>query len=40
MSTVFEDYQWTVTALIGVAISLLGNWIALSKTTAKTESSG
>jgi drug/metabolite transporter (DMT)-like permease len=40
MSTVFEDYKWTVTALIGVALSLLGNWIALSKTTTKPDSSG
>ena len=39
MSTVFEDYRWTVTALIGVALSLLGNWIALRKTINKTESS-
>ncbi len=30
-STIFEDYQWTVTAGIGVLVILLGNSIAMGK---------
>jgi len=29
ISTVIENYQWTVTALAGVAIVMLGNWMVM-----------
>ena len=37
MSTIFESYQWTVTALAGVILSLIGNWLALGNTTEKSD---
>ena len=40
MSTIFEDYQWTITALVGVTLSLAGNWLALSKTTINSYETG
>jgi drug/metabolite transporter (DMT)-like permease len=40
MSTIFESYQWTVTALAGVILSLIGNWLALSNTPEKSDSPG
>ena len=30
LSTVFEDYRWTVTAAIGAALALAGNYLALT----------
>ena len=30
MSTIFEDYQWTMAALIGIAFILAGNYIVLN----------
>lgn len=33
MSTYFEGYQWTTIAVIGVSLTLAGNWLALTKTT-------
>lgn len=32
ISTVVENYQWTMPAAVGVATILAGNWLALSKT--------
>jgi len=34
LSTVFEGYRWTITAAIGAALALAGNYLAL---TAKRE---
>jgi drug/metabolite transporter (DMT)-like permease len=34
LSTVFEGYRWTATAVIGAALALAGNYLAL---TAKRE---
>ena len=31
LSTVFEDYRWTVHALVGFVLVLLGNFLVLSK---------
>jgi drug/metabolite transporter (DMT)-like permease len=31
LSTLFEDYQWTLRALFGFALVLLGNYIVLSR---------
>lgn len=31
ISTVVEDYQWSTPAFAGIALALLGNWLALSK---------
>jgi len=31
ISTVFEDYQWTLRAAFGFALVLLGNYIVLSR---------
>jgi drug/metabolite transporter (DMT)-like permease len=31
ISTVFEDYRWSTTAVIGVGLILAGNWLALSR---------
>ena len=31
ISTLFEDYQWTLRALFGIALVLLGNYIVLSR---------
>lgn len=38
MSTFFEDFQWTRTAIIGIALTLAGNWLALTKTNAQPDS--
>ena len=31
LSTIFEDYQWSLRAVFGFALVLLGNYIVLSK---------
>jgi hypothetical protein len=31
VSTVFEDYQWTLRALFGFALVLLGNYVVLTR---------
>ena len=31
LSTLFEDYQWTLRAVFGIALVLLGNYIVLSR---------
>ena len=31
ISTVFEDYRWTVPAVIGMLLTLTGNWLILSQ---------
>ena len=37
LSTVFEDYQWTLRALFGFVLVLIGNYIVLSKSKASTK---
>ena len=32
ISTVVEDYQWTGLAVVGVILTLAGNWLALRRT--------
>ena len=31
ISTVFEDYQWTLRAVFGFALVLLGNYVVLTR---------
>jgi len=38
MSTFFEDFQWTGIAIIGIALTLAGNWLALSKIRVQPDS--
>jgi drug/metabolite transporter (DMT)-like permease len=33
ISTIFEDYQWTIPAAVGVVLIVAGNWLALTKIT-------
>ncbi len=33
ISTIFEDYRWSTAAVIGVALIVAGNWLALTKIT-------
>jgi len=35
MSTIVEDYQWTMIAAIGIIFTLAGNWLILSSRTTK-----
>ena len=35
ISTVFEDYQWTLRAVFGFALVLLGNYIVLSRARSR-----
>jgi drug/metabolite transporter (DMT)-like permease len=35
MSTIVEDYQWTMIAAIGIILTLAGNWLILSSRTTK-----
>ena len=35
ISTIVEDYQWTVIAAIGIIFTLAGNWLILSSRTTK-----
>jgi drug/metabolite transporter (DMT)-like permease len=35
MSTIVEDYQWTMIAAIGIIFTLVGNWLILSSRTTK-----
>ncbi|MEM7562504.1 MAG: DMT family transporter [Pseudomonadota bacterium] len=35
LSTVFEDYQWTMRAIFGFALVLLGNYIVLTRSAAQ-----
>ena len=35
LSTLFEDYQWTLRAVFGFALVLLGNYIVLTKSRAR-----
>lgn len=32
ISTIFEDYRWSSTAVAGIVLILAGNWLALSRT--------
>jgi drug/metabolite transporter (DMT)-like permease len=38
MSTVFENYRWSSTAVAGVGLILAGNWLALSRVMRGTKS--
>ena len=35
ISTIIEDYQWTVIAAVGIIFTLAGNWLILSSRTPK-----
>jgi len=35
ISTIVEDYQWTVIAAVGIILTLAGNWLILSSRTKK-----
>jgi drug/metabolite transporter (DMT)-like permease len=37
ISTLFEDYRWSVPAFAGIALIVSGNWLALTKTGKKHE---
>ena len=41
ISTIFEDYRWTAVAAIGIMLTLVGNWLILSrpKNNTKTKES-
>jgi drug/metabolite transporter (DMT)-like permease len=36
VSTLFEDYRWTLTAILGLAVLIAGNALALGRRTQKT----
>jgi len=36
MATFFEDYQWTSTGVMGIALTLAGNWLALTRIKSDT----
>jgi drug/metabolite transporter (DMT)-like permease len=40
ISTVFEDYQWTLRAVCGFVLVLLGNYIVVSKSRSKVRLEG
>jgi len=35
LSTLFEDYKWTVTAVVGIILTLIGNWLILNRPVKK-----
>ena len=37
ISTLFEGYRWTAVAMVGVALILSGNWLALSRAPARRD---
>jgi drug/metabolite transporter (DMT)-like permease len=37
ISTLFEDYRWSIPAFAGIALIISGNWLALTKTGKKHE---
>ncbi len=37
ISTLFEGYRWTAVAIVGVALILSGNWLALSRAPARRD---
>ncbi len=39
ISTVFEDYRWSLPAAVGVAFILSGNWLALSRVPQRPQAS-
>ena len=39
ISTVVENYQWTVIAVVGIILTLIGNWLILSSRTTKPKNS-
>jgi drug/metabolite transporter (DMT)-like permease len=36
ISTVFEGYQWTAAAVLGIILTLVGNWLILYRPVTKT----
>lgn len=36
ISTVFEGYQWTAMAIVGIILTLIGNWLILSRPVKKS----
>lgn len=36
LSTLFEDYKWTAEAVVGIILTLIGNWLILSRSVKKT----
>jgi len=36
LSTVFEGYQWTAAAVVGIILTLIGNWLILNQSVKKT----
>lgn len=36
ISTIFEGYKWTVAAVVGIILTLIGNWLILSRSVKKT----
>ena len=35
ISTIFEGYQWTAMAIVGIILTLIGNWLILSRPVKK-----
>ena len=35
ISTIFEGYQWTAIAIVGIILTLIGNWLVLSRPVKK-----
>jgi drug/metabolite transporter (DMT)-like permease len=38
LSTFFEDYKWTPAAVVGIILTLIGNWLILNRPVRKTNS--
>jgi drug/metabolite transporter (DMT)-like permease len=36
ISTVFEGYEWTAAAVLGIILTLVGNWLILYRPVTKT----
>jgi len=32
ISTFLEDYQWSILAVVGISLTIVGNWLALRRT--------
>lgn len=37
LSTLFEDYKWTATAIVGIILTLIGNWLILNRPVKNNE---
>lgn len=38
LSTLFEDYKWTAAAVVGIILTLIGNWLILNRPVRKINS--